>query len=259
MRKSILSVSIAAALLAPAVASAQTPASSPLTGNVGFFSDYVFRGLTQTGGRPALQGGADYAHASGAYMGTWASNISWLNDAGAYTGSSLEWDFYGGQKGSIAGDLGYDVGLLYYWYPGSRAPGSTNASTLETYGAVAWKWLSAKLWYSPLNQTFGVPDSRGTLYLDLSANYPVTDKLNAVLHYGIRRFRGNQAAGSNDSLASYRDYKFGATYALPQSFTVGAVYTGTTGMGGTQKTFYTNAYGRFPGKSTITLLLQKTF
>ena len=263
MRKSILSLSVAAALLAPALASAQTPAPapSPLTGNFGFFSEYVFRGITQTDGKPAAQGGFDYAHSSGAYMGTWASNISILNDSptiSGYTSSSLEWDFYGGYKGAIVGDLGYDVGLLYYWYPGSRGPGFTNANTLEAYGALTWKWLTGKLSWSVLSHTFGVPDSRGTMYLDLTANYPVTDKINVLVHGGYQRYRGNQAAGTNDSLASYKDYKLGVTYALPQSFTVGAAYTGTS-MDVTQESFYTNSAGRRLGDSAITLFLQKTF
>ena len=48
----------------------QAPASPhTLTGNVGFFSQYIFRGLTQTNREPALQGGFDYSHSSGLYAG----------------------------------------------------------------------------------------------------------------------------------------------------------------------------------------------
>ncbi len=262
MRKSILSLSIAAALLAPGVASAQAAAASPIVGNAGVFSQYIFRGLSQTGGKPALQGGADYAHSSGAYMGTWMSNISWLNDAGVYTESSLEWDFYGGYKGSFAGDFGYDVGLLQYYYPGNRLPGTVNANTLEAYGALTWKWITGKFSYSLTDRTFGVADSFGTYYLDLTATFPVTDKVSLSAHYGIQKFKGSgglacPAAGSNDACASYKDYKLGATYALPQAWTVGAFYTGTS-MDAGQKAFYTIA-GRELGKSALTAYLQKTF
>src|SRR5215218_7692892 len=91
---------LVAAAFAPALAgAADPPPEHTLTGNVGLFSQYIFRGLTQTDREPALQGGFDYAHSSGFYAGTWASNISWLRDAGAYrSGGSLEWDFYGGWK-----------------------------------------------------------------------------------------------------------------------------------------------------------------
>src|SRR5450631_2027932 len=85
-----------------------------LTGNFGLFSQYIFRGLSQTGHQPAAQGGFDFAHESGFYAGTWASNISWLREnastpassQGLYgTGGSLEWDLYGGYKWSLANDV----------------------------------------------------------------------------------------------------------------------------------------------------------
>jgi uncharacterized protein (TIGR02001 family) len=267
MRKSILSASVSAALLAASsLASAQTPPAAPpaptVAGNAGLFSQYIFRGLQQTGGGPAIQGGADWAHSSGFYLGTWLSNISWLADFGAYTESSLEWDFYGGYKGSFAGDFGYDVGLLQYYYPGRRNPGAVNANTLEAYGALSWKWLSAKLSYSITDRTFGVQDSFGSWYLDLTATYPVTDKFNLIAHYGIQKFRGSGGACGvgvdNNTCASYEDYKLGASYALPESWTVGAYYTGTS-MNTAQETFYRTPNSFQLGKATVTAYIQKTF
>src|SRR5258708_7371651 len=118
MRKTILSLSVAAAIAVPSLAFAQAtapaaatppaPEPSPFTGNVGLFSQYIFRGLTQTSGKPALQGGADYAHSSGLYVGTWLSNVSWISDTAIQSGgtagarnSSLEWDMYGGYKNTF--------------------------------------------------------------------------------------------------------------------------------------------------------------
>ncbi len=135
-KKTIIAGLVASALV-PAFASA---ADSPhtLTGNVGIYSQYIFRGLTQTDKEAALQGGFDYAHSSGFYAGIWMSNISWLRDFGAYNGGgSLEMDFYGGFKGAFGkSDFGYDIGLLQYYYPGSVAPGAVKADTLELYGAL---------------------------------------------------------------------------------------------------------------------------
>jgi uncharacterized protein (TIGR02001 family) len=51
-----------------------------LSANVGLYSNYVFRGISQTGGDPAIQGGLDYTHSSGFYLGTWASNVGWIED-----------------------------------------------------------------------------------------------------------------------------------------------------------------------------------
>lgn len=263
-KQSVAAIAIAGALAAGLSNAAEEPKSPhTLTGNVGLFSQYIFRGLTQTDRDPAIQGGFDYSHASGFYLGTWASNISWLRDFGSYTnGGSMEWDFYGGYKGTIGkSDFGYDVGLLYYWYPGDAAPGLEKANTLELYGALTWKWASAKYSYSLDDKTFGVTDSDGTWYLDLSIDYPITDKFNIQAHWGKQKFKGNTLGVSNDSFASYEDWKIGVTYALPKDFKIGAFYSDTD-MSSTQKAFYTtpaSAGSRFVGKETFTVFLQKTF
>ena len=87
MRKLLLSAA-ATTVLAASTAFAQTPApaapaapASPLSFNVGVTSNYVFRGISQTHGKPAIQGGIDYLHPSGFYVGAWASSITWVKDA----------------------------------------------------------------------------------------------------------------------------------------------------------------------------------
>lgn len=292
-----------AGLLASAVAPAVSFAGDPppehtLTGNVGLFSQYIFRGLTQTDRDPAIQGGFDYAHSSGIYLGTWASNISWLKEnfstpgavAGTYSrGGSLEWDFYGGYKMTF-GDFGVDLGTLYYWYPGDISPAAVAASapndvpkadTWEVYAAGSWKFLSAKFSYSVMDKTFGVKDSSGTWYLDLSANVPLGDyykpltglTLNA--HWGYQKYSGtdprnfvvNGARLSNDDMFSYKDVKLGVTYALPKDFNIGAFWskaydTNVLGYGSTSDVGAGGNLGPFPrniGKSTGTVFVQKTF
>ena len=250
------------------------------TGNVGLFSQYIFRGLTQTDRDPALQGGFDYAHKSGFYAGTWASNISWLRDGApvpAYrSGGSLEWDFYGGWKPTF-GDFTLDLGTLYYWYPGDAstaaagAPGNPKANTWEIYVGGGWKWLTAKYWYSIDDETFAVLDSRGTWYFDLTATIPLGDfakeltGLNIIAHWGKQKFRGTDprtaALGSNDSLYSYEDWKIGVSYTLPKDFTIGAFYTDTSGANplGYGSVGEGGVYPRNIAKGTGTIYLQKTF
>lgn len=263
LKKTMLAGAMAAAF-APGFAIAQQAPASPhkLEGNVGFYSQYIFRGLTQTDRKPAIQGGFDYEHSSGFYAGTWASNVSWLRDFGSYSdGGSGEFDFYGGLKGDIGkSGFNYDVGLLYYWYPGTVVPGAVKANTFEAYGALGWKWITAKYSYSLNNKTFGVTDSRGTWYFDLTAEVPLGDTgLTAVAHWGKQKYRGDAAPGvSNDSLASYTDWKLGVSYALPKDFTIGAYYTDTS-MNATREAFYTTPTGRFVGKGTGTIFIQKTF
>ena len=131
LKRTVMAGAVAAALGSGLAQAAEPASPHTLTGNVGLYSQYIFRGLTQTNREPALQGGFDYSHSSGFYLGTWASNISWLRDgppaaAGgpAYNaGGSLEWDFFGGWKWGFAPDWTLDLGALYYWYPGDVAPG----------------------------------------------------------------------------------------------------------------------------------------
>jgi len=288
MFKKTLVAGLVATALSAGAAIAQTPAAPAapasdhtFTGNVGIFSQYIFRGLTQTNREPALQGGFDYSHSSGFYAGTWASKISWLKEnfssvagtAGQYSGGgSLEWDFYGGYKSNFGkSDFTYDLGLLYYYYPGTVAQGCTiglvgcpKANTTELYGALGWKWITAKYSHSIDNKTFGMPASRGTYYLDISADVPIGETgLTANLHWGKQKYDG-QTPGlpiSNDTLMSYTDYKLGLTYALPKDFSIGAFYTNTNGA---NRLAYGSVAegGVFPrniSKGAGTVFVKKTF
>ena len=96
MKKTVLAITLAALTL-PALAQDKKAPEPEFTisGNFGLFSDYRFRGVSQTDKKPAAQGGFDLAHKSGIYVGTWTSNVSqWTA-----TGASQEIDLYGGFKG----------------------------------------------------------------------------------------------------------------------------------------------------------------
>lgn len=294
-KKTLLAGAVAATLMPGFAAAADSPHT--ITGNVGLYSQYIFRGMTQTNGDPALQGGFDYSHASGFYAGTWASNISWLKEnfsgvgppptyIGTYGGGgSLELDFYAGMKGGFGkSDLTWDLGTLYYWYPGTINPvvqavsvpnNVPKADTWEIYGALGWKWLSAKLSYSVNNKTFGTADSGGTYYLDLGANVPLTKELTLVAHYGKQKYTGtdlrnfvvNGVRLDNDTMFSYDDWKIGLSYALPKDFTIGFFYTDISGenvlgYGSVNDVGAGGNRGPYPkkmSKSTGTVFISKTF
>ena len=76
MRKTVLATALAAAAALPGLASAQATSPHTVAGNMGIFSDYRFRGISQTFQQPAIQGGIDYSHSSGFYLGNWNSNVS---------------------------------------------------------------------------------------------------------------------------------------------------------------------------------------
>src|SRR4051812_39197681 len=110
MRKYVLPLALAASASASAPAIAQqaaaTPPPPPVTGNMTLVTEYRFRGIDQTYGKPAIQGGFDYSHESGVYLGNWNSNVS---QGAGFPGGNIEMDFYGGWEESL-GAVGVGVG-----------------------------------------------------------------------------------------------------------------------------------------------------
>lgn len=97
-----------------------------MSANLTLTTDYLYRGLSQTSGDPAIQGGFDIEHDSGLYLGVWASNVDFADD--------LEVDYYGGFGGTITDEIGYDLGVIYYDYPSD--PSDPEGDFLEVYGSV---------------------------------------------------------------------------------------------------------------------------
>lgn len=117
-------------IVAAAIGIALTPAAqAQLSANIGAVSNYVWRGMTQTDDGPAVQGGVDYAHESGLFLGTWVSNVDFRAPD-----PDVEVDFYGGYSGT-AGDVSYKATLIYYWYPGEKVPADfSEVQVSATYG-----------------------------------------------------------------------------------------------------------------------------
>ena len=189
-----------AALATIAAAGAAHAGDGPFTANVGLVSDYAYRGWSQTDERPALQGGFDYAHDSGLYAGVWGSNVSWLSDSNPNVHNSLELDLYGGYKGTI-GAIGYDVGLLQYYYPGSYPKGFNSPDTLEGYIGLSWEFLSFKYSYA-FTDLFGYDRSDGSQYYDLGAAVDVGGGFTLAAHVGYSDIKGED---------DYTDWKLGVT------------------------------------------------
>ena len=108
MRNTLLATAVAAAAAMPGLASAQASSPHSITGNLSIVSDYRFRGISQTFVQPAIQGGIDYSHPSGIYIGNWNSSVASQVFTG---GSGIEMDFYGGWKTTF-GDIGVDIGTI---------------------------------------------------------------------------------------------------------------------------------------------------
>jgi uncharacterized protein (TIGR02001 family) len=225
---------VLALLATSSAAFAQTaPAAAPeVTYNVGVVSQYRYRGIAQTTGDAALQGGADYANANGFYAGAWGSTIKWIKDA-AYDGTGVqakgpvELDMYAGYKFEAAG-LGYDVGYLRYEYIGNTykdaAPlANVNANTDEAYGAVTYGPATLKYSYA-FSDLFGYMNSRGSSYWDLSATFDLGNGYSFVPHVGRQTVKNYAATTYNDfALTLNKDLGNGLSASVAAIATTGNV------------------------------------
>ena len=235
-------------------AMAQQKAPEPdytLSYNVGVVTDYRYRGISQSRLKPALQGGIDFAHKSGFYLGTWGSTIRWIKDAGTIAGvdtkGPVEIDLYGGYKGSINDTFSYDVGGLQYWYPGNKLNRiAANADTFELYGALSAGPATLKYSHS-LTNLFGTPDSKNSGYFDLSATFDVGNGFSIVPHIGHQSVH-------NWSAGSYTDYSL----TVAKDFGNGAVVS-LAAVGTDSKNAYLAPSGKNLGKSGLVLGLKYSF
>ena len=226
---------LAKTLAVVAVAALPALASAQLTANVSLTTNYKFRGQDQDvigkngsikdkAVKPALQGGFDYAHESGFYIGNWNSSVNWL------AGNSLESDIYGGYKFK-AGEIDMDVGLLTYIYPGNSLGNTTEAYAGATFGP-----LSAKYSHTFSEDYFGWAGTslgsglkgRNTGYLNLAFAQEVAPKLTFKASVGFTRFASDI---KDNGVPNYMDYSVGGAYDLGEGFSLGANVVGANKRG----------------------------
>ncbi|WER48013.1 TorF family putative porin [Cupriavidus sp. WKF15] len=202
----------------------QAASPSPLSANMTLTSQYVSRGFRQTWGKPAVQGGVDYAHPSGWSAGTWMSTVS----DKFIEGGTVEWDLYGGYTGTI-GDFVYAGQIYYYLYPGAKLQ---SAQTKYNYGeavaSLTYKWLNIKYWLTYTPDYFGYNSasigtgndlhSRGSGYLDINGTFELGYGVSLLLHYGQERVRNFAAYG-------FRDVRVALSKAFDGGWTLTGAYT----------------------------------
>ena len=287
---------------------AEAPEASPITANVTVASNYIYRGLTQTNNKPAIQGGFDYAHESGFYVGNWNSSISWISDsygaqgygnkqtpytsAGNSVTAPIEMDFYAGfKKELIAEGFATDLGVLQYYYPTSGLPKyvqsssslnanssvafrqftGANPSTTEIYAAQNFTFGSTtgflKVSYAATN-LFGIANSAGALYPDLTANYDtgffgITVNAHAGYQYvpnNITQTNSASASSPNGTYnLSYADWKLGLTKDFGGGLSGSAYYTGTTAQKVSNIYVYATPLNGNQGRGNAVVSLTKTF
>jgi uncharacterized protein (TIGR02001 family) len=267
---------LSALLANPMVAAgADNASTSPhtITANIGVVSNYIFRGLTQTWDKPALQAGVDYSHADGWYAGVWGSSISDKQFADGWA----EFDLSGGYNGKFNDDWSWTVGIASAYYPSANynkavPPPSANSQSynnVELNAGIGYKWVTAKVSvavtdYFGANKDSGYKDdTSGTTYWDLTANIPLpeetfTKDVTIPVHIGRTHYTADTAGGVDPS---YTDYKVGISKAIDGGWNLGVAYTYAT-----NDTLYDNtasvknaADKRDLGGGNVVFNLTKTF
>jgi uncharacterized protein (TIGR02001 family) len=263
LKNKLLVAALASAFAMPVLAEDAPAAPYTVASNIGFVSNYVFRGITQNVAKPAVQGGMDLTLSNGVYVGVWGSNVGWITGSGSTGNASLEVDTYAGYRGAFATDYSYDVGIVRYNYLGEYVPpaGYVKADTNEVYGSIAYKWISAKYSYA-LGDFLTVPGAKGTNYLEVNVSYPVADSgFTLLAHYGKQKYKGSATTVLVDAGfdPSYADYKLGVTKDI-SGYVVGLAYTNTNAKADGYYT-YTSTSGvkKDWGKSAVALSVTHSF
>ena len=271
---------------------AAAPEVSPITANVTVVNDYRYRGLTQSNFKPAIQGGFDYAHESGFYVGNWNSSISWIGDGygvatptkSATVSAPIEMDFYAGfKKEFIAEGFATDVGVLQYYYPtqglpsingvsrtasatantttlgAARQSAGVSPNTTEIYAAQNFTFGPvtgfAKLSYA-VTPLFGIYNSTGSTYPDLTVNYDT-----GVYGIALNAHAGYQMVSNNSSAYnfSYADWKLGLTKDFGGGLSGAVAYVGTNAKSVAGTALYVTPQNNNAGKAGGLVSLTKTF
>ncbi|MFN4088290.1 MAG: TorF family putative porin [Alphaproteobacteria bacterium] len=215
-----MAAGIAAAALAVGTTGSARADQSPIPGtfsaNVSIGTDYTFRGISQTDENPTIQGGFDWEHESGIYIGTWASNVNFGDGDQAH----IELDYYAGWRPTF-GALTLDVGGIYYTYPGAKR--RLDYDFFEAKLGASYDFdvvtAGASLNWSP--NYFG--GSNDAFYLMGELAVPLPHGFELGGHIGHQWIKDNGTFGVPD----YLDWSVSISYALEGIADLKLSYTDT--------------------------------
>ena len=239
-----------------------------VTGNAGAVSEYLFRGIEQSGGA-ALQGGIDWSGASGIYAGTWASNTG-----GPAAAGGTELDLYGGFAFK-AGPVGLDFGAIYYYFSedeeditaaslGLPAGTAIDFDYPEIYAKLSVSYFAFQVYYTSeylgdTNETFANASTpkkdTDFIYLNVLGNFPLSDTLTLGVQVGNSSGDGAEVAWDAQATDGYTDYSLSLTKTLDNGFAFSfGLYDTTLEIG--------DGFGTMPGDDDgikAVVGLKKTF
>ncbi len=158
-------------LLSLGLVSASAAAADSSGGDVAIASDYIYRGVSQTDGRPALQGDAHLRSEAGWYAGLWTSTV----DLPAARAARYEVNLYAGRAWEMTRAWTASLAYVRYMYPGAAMRGHFDYDELalsarfEDRLALTASWSPNTVRYSNYGWS---PRGRSAAY-ELSLRQPV--------------------------------------------------------------------------------------
>jgi uncharacterized protein (TIGR02001 family) len=186
------------------------------SGNAGIISEYSFRGIAQSDEQPAIQGGFDVSHTSGFYAGVWGSNVD-FNDGDE---ASVELDVYAGYSGDF-GNFNYDIGAIYYAYPGADTPRDYDYYELSAAVGYDFDVLATSLAFNYSPDNFN--ETGDAEYLSLAVDVPLPQDFSLNTHVGYQWIDDHENFGI---AKDYTDWSVGLGYEL-QGFDLSLQYVDT--------------------------------
>jgi uncharacterized protein (TIGR02001 family) len=232
------------------ISSIAAPAQAQIETSFGTFaptitatSNYLFRGLSQSEGKPALQGNIEYTYPVGnftPYIGAFGSNVRFPNNntpAGTTDFSirqKIEVDLFGGLRWTTPLDgLSLDLGFISYTYPGNTADENRNGGP-NANGNPQWNEYYGKFAYD-----FGLATAVGSLfyakdfsyasgkawYYEGGADVPLPFEFLMALRVGRQTIERNASFGAPD----YTTWNVGLTRDIqwPIALTLAGMYSDT--------------------------------
>lgn len=199
--KTIQKLGVASALLGFSI-----PLLAEVEANIGVTSNYLWRGVTQSGSDASVSGGLDYSNDSGFYAGTWVGSLDDgdepVGGGSAFDGS--ETDLYFGFAGDISEGVGYDVGYIYYHYSTQE-----DADFSEIYASVSASVVTVGAAYTVDSQVDDAAGSgeqyiEGDVYIYGSVGFDLSDEFSLGATIGNYAFDDDGEGGAELDYTHYQ-------------------------------------------------------
>lgn len=193
--KKVLLGAVAAAGLAGVAHAGPMTGDVQWSSNIAITSDYVFRGISQSDGDPAVQGGIETQLNDMWYAGLWGSSISSAAD------NSTEMRGYVGYNPEAWG-WDWDLGAIYYFFPSSVA----DNDRVEIHAGA--------------NRDFGQVNLKGHIYYSPEFSAAIDDYFHYTIGAGMdlhENFRMSANVGYSDyddgsAVEDYTNWNIGGTF-----------------------------------------------